>query len=350
MTDVLVGVRDHYRATGPNLVGAITETAVGLAPSAQAWFAGGERVGYDPKARAIVAAQEAPLKIFLSQEGNPAQAVSFLPGFPDGSFGWAKVRPHLPRAAEMPRLFFDYVGMGDSDKPKNYAYSTAERTDLVEAIWRDLGVQSTTLVAFDFSSLVVLEHLRRRLERSERGEPPGGPDIRGVFIFNGGLFTDGHSHPWYTTPMLRRLPKGARRSLGRPFALFKRMPGVRKMWSKGYHVTDAALRELHSAMDRHDGLFYLAAAASFVADHKAQGDRLAFGRLFKAYRDQFPFLVGGSDEDPFEHRQVDFAEARLGQPSLQIERLPGGHLTTHEQPEALAELIAEFERGLQKRS
>ena len=240
--------------------------------------------------------------------------------------------------------------MGDSDKPKNYAYSTAERTDLVEAIWRDLGVQSTTLVAFDFSSLVVLEHLRRRLERSERGEPPGGPDIRGVFIFNGGLFTDGHSHPWYTTPMLRRLPKGAWRGVGRPFALFRWMPGVRKMWSKGYHITDAELRELHSALDRHDGLFYLAAAASFQADHKAQGDRLDFGRLFNAYRDQYPFLVGGSDEDPFEHRQVDFAEERLGHLGLQVERLPGGHLTTNEQPEALAGLIANFERGVQKRS
>jgi pimeloyl-ACP methyl ester carboxylesterase len=165
----------------------------------------------------------------------------------------------------MPKLFFDYVGMADSDKPKGYAYSTAERIDLVEAIWRDLSVQSTTLVSFDFSSLVVLEHLQRRLERAERGEPAGGPDIRGVFIFNGGLFTDGHSHPWYTTPMLRRLPNWVRR-LGLPFALFKRMPGVRKMWSKGYHVTDAELRELHNAMDRHDGLFYLAAAAGFVAD------------------------------------------------------------------------------------
>ena len=28
-----------------------------------------------------------------------------------------------------------------------------------------------------------------------RGEPAGGPDLRGVFVFNGGLFTDGHSHP-----------------------------------------------------------------------------------------------------------------------------------------------------------
>jgi len=233
--------------------------------------------------------------------------------------------------------------MGDSDKPKNYAYSTAERTDLVEAIWRDLGVQSTTLVAFDFSSLVILEHLRRRLEGSERGKPPGGPDIRGVFIFNGGLFTDGHSHPWFTTPILRRLPQRAETRLGRSFTLFKMM--TRVMWSKGYRVTDAEVRELYNALNRRDGLFYLARAAGFAVDHRAQADRLDFGRLFKAYRGQFPFLVGGSNEDPFEHRQVDLAHERLGQLGLQIERLPGGHLTTNEQPEALAALIANFARG-----
>ena len=325
---------------------AITDRAVYRGPSAQAWFAGGERVGYDPKARAIVAAQDAPLKTFLKREGAVSHAVTFLPGYPDGSFGWAKVRPHLPNAAEMPKLFVEYVGMGDSDKPKDYAYSTTERTDLVEALWRDLSVQSTTLVAFDFSSLVVLEHLRRRLERAERGEPAGGPAIRSVFIFNGGLFADGHSHPWYTTPILRRLPNRARRGLGRSFTLFKMTGAV--MWSKGYEVTDAEVRELHSVMNRHDGLFYLAAGAGFVADHKAQGERLDFARLFKAYCDQFPFLVGGSDEDPFEHRQVDLAEERLGKLGLQIERLPGGHLTTSEQPEALAALIARFERGLAK--
>jgi pimeloyl-ACP methyl ester carboxylesterase len=121
------------------------------------------------------------------------------------------------------------------------------------------------------------------------------------------------------------------------------------MWSKSYQVTDAELRELHSALDRHDGLFYLAAGAGFQADHKAQGNRLDFGQLFNAYSDQFPFLVGGSDEDPFEHQQVDLAQERLGKLGLRIERLPGGHLTTHEQPEALAALIAKFERGLAKR-
>jgi pimeloyl-ACP methyl ester carboxylesterase len=319
---------------------------MGQTPSAQAWFAGGERVGYDPNARAIIAAQDAPLEIFLRREGDLAHAISFLSGYPDGSFGWAKVRPHLPNAAEMPKLFIDYVGMGDSDKPKDYAYSTAERTDLVETIWRDLGVESTTLVAFDFSSLVVLEHLRRRLERSKGGKLADGPEIRGVFIFNGGLFTDGHSHPWYTTPMLRHLPNRARERLARSFPLFKLMTGV--MWSKGYKVTEAEVRELYNTMNRRDGGFYTAAAAGFVADQKAQGERLDFGRLFEAYRHEFPFLVGGSDEDPFEHRQIDLAQKRLGKLGIQIARLPGGHLTTNEQPEALAALIAKFERGLTK--
>src|SRR5215471_17685294 len=312
--------------------------------SAQAWFAGGEHIGYDPKARAIVPVNGAPLKIFLTREGDLAHAASFLPGFPDGSFGWAKVLPHLPNADEMPKLFVEYAGMGDSDKPKNYAYSTAERTDLVEAIWRDLSVQSTMLVAFDFSSLVVLEHLRRRLERAERGEPAGGPEIRGVFIFNGGLFPGAHTHPWFTTPVLRRLPNRARRRLARSFTLFKMLTGV--MWSKAYRVSDAEVRELYNAINRQDGGFYLAAAASFAADHTAQRDRLDFGRLFMAYRGQIPFLVGGSNEDPFEHRQVDLAQERLGKLGLQIERLPGGHLATNEQPERLAALIAKFVQGL----
>jgi pimeloyl-ACP methyl ester carboxylesterase len=117
---------------------AFADTAIGAGPTAstQAWVAGGGRVGYDPKARSIVAAQDAALKIFLRREGDVAHAVSFLPGFPDGSFGWAKVCPHLPSATEMPKLFVEYVGMGDSDKPKDYAYSTAEcsRTALTLAL------------------------------------------------------------------------------------------------------------------------------------------------------------------------------------------------------------------------
>ena len=62
-----------------------------MIPNAQAWFACGERVGYDPKARARVRTEDASLRIFTRREEILTQAVSFLPGFPDGSIGWAKV-------------------------------------------------------------------------------------------------------------------------------------------------------------------------------------------------------------------------------------------------------------------
>ncbi len=77
---------------------------------------------------------------------------------------------------------------------------------------------------------------------------------------------------------------------------------------------------------------------------------LSFGRLFNAYREQLPFLVGGSHEDEFEPRQVDLAEQRLGNRGLRIERLPGSHLTTAEYPGPLAGLITDFEGGLTARA
>jgi hypothetical protein len=51
-----------------------------------------------------------------------------------------------------------------------------------------------------------------------------------------------------------------------------------------------------------------------------------------------------SAERRFERRQIDLSQERLSKLGLQIERLPGGHLSTNEQPAALAALIAKFEQ------
>ena len=309
----------------------------GKTPFTESWFASGQRLGYDPRTRTIAPA--APLNVWVRVDGDPTHAVTFLPGYPDGSIGWGRVLPHLPDANAMPKIFVEYVGMGDSDKPRDYPYSTAERTDLVEAIWRHFGVSSTIAAAFDFSSLVVFEHLARRLER-----PISAPKIDGVFVFNGGLFVDGHTHPWFTTPLLKRLDGIAFLSKG-PFATFKPIAAV--MWSKSYrsrypNAWEQEARDLYAALKQNDGLFYLYRAAGFVDEHRAQGNRLDFGRIFDAYYGRIPFVVGGSDEDPFEHRQLTLAERRLSKRGLAIVRIPGGHLTTYERPEALAHLIGDF--------
>ncbi|RZT16851.1 hypothetical protein EV649_4384 [Kribbella sp. VKM Ac-2569] len=251
--------------------------------TADAWFVGGRRVRYDPKTARVVpdgeaAAGSGVLKVFertTAGPGGDAVWLTLLPGFPDGSYGWAQVDRLLP-AGLGPRLYVEPVGQGDSDKPKRYRHSTYGRADLVEALWRHHGVRRTVVVTFDYGSLALLELLRRRLE-SDRTAPA----IAAVLMVNGGLFADAHTHPWQGTPMLRS-PLGA-----------------------------AIAREL---------------------------------------KGEVPLYVGGSDEDPYEHRQVTLARERV--PDAQIITFPGGHLTTSEHPDLLAGAVTEIasRHGVENRS
>src|SRR5690348_3642624 len=177
--------------------------------TANEWFGGGHRVPYDPIHRRILTAADDPvtrrLMVFervvgVDAPGATSRWITMLPGYPDGSYGYAKVDALLGDAdnALAPRLYLEYVGQGDSDKPSDYPYSTIERADLVEAQWQAHGVRRTFVVTFDYSSLVVLELLARQQERIERGEPLA-TRIESALIGNGGLFADAHSHPLLTT-------------------------------------------------------------------------------------------------------------------------------------------------------
>src|SRR6516164_7103319 len=76
---------------------AITNNAVYRGPSAQAWFAVGERVGYDPKARAIVAVARRAPQDFLEAGGKgfarrhvPAGISRWLVRLGEGSAAFAE--------------------------------------------------------------------------------------------------------------------------------------------------------------------------------------------------------------------------------------------------------------------
>ena len=72
--------------------------------TAQEWFALGERVPYDYQAKRLLKEDAAEssdvVRVFRSvvkDSVNDDDEVwtTFLPGFPDGSFGWAKVDQHM---------------------------------------------------------------------------------------------------------------------------------------------------------------------------------------------------------------------------------------------------------------
>ena len=243
------------------------------------WFAGGQRIAYDPESAQVLTEEEAAaapggLRVFerVAAAGRDTDAdavwLTMLPGFPDGSYGWARVDRMLGEALG-PRLYVEPVGQGDSDKPRDYQYSTIERADLVQALWRHHDVRRTVVVTFDYTSLALLELLRRQLEGTL-----ARPAITAAFMVNGGLFADAHTHPWRTTPMLRT-PLGAlgmQRAQRSPRGFDATMLQAR-LYSRDYHPTQAELAELRSAITRRDGAAFLHRAAGFTAEHRCHAQR-----------------------------------------------------------------------------
>jgi pimeloyl-ACP methyl ester carboxylesterase len=302
--------------------------------TAEKWFSGGERLPYDPERRSFDASS--PLRVFVRHASGRGTTLTFLPGWPDGSFGWAKVDAELAKRNDADRLFLDYVGHGDSDKPPEHAYSTGERADLVESLWRARSVETTVVLAFDYSCIVSLELLARRIERRRAGEDPGTV-IRTCLLANGGLFADGHTHPWFTTPLFKSRAGGAVTWVGqhsrRAFA-----PIFRSVFSRSYRVTATEIEQAYQAISRRDGVRVLPATAAYVDEHREHAARWDLARIRTELGGEVRFHVVGSSEDRFEARQLGLARERLGD-AVESTELPGGHLATAEQPGRLVELI-----------
>jgi pimeloyl-ACP methyl ester carboxylesterase len=314
------------------------------------WLSGGRRVNFDPKQKAIVSNKtKDTVAVFervspSSGSSSSTRWLTLLPGFPDGSYGYAKV-DRLLGSIKIPKLYVEYVGQGDSDKPEKYDYSTVERADLVESQWRAHGIKCTVVVTFDYSSIVLMELLQR-----QRTSSAFRTRIEHVLAINGGLFADGHSHPITTTPLLKT-PFGA---MGASMAqrsnlIFDTM--LKPLYGKDYRkskLTTQELREVEKAIRLHRGARFLSQAAGFVDEHKHNASRWNLQLIYEDFMQHHGITlhVVGSSEDPFEYKQVDLAKQRLGSyyPNVKIERIPGGHLSTSEQAEALAKMIEDLAR------
>jgi pimeloyl-ACP methyl ester carboxylesterase len=315
--------------------------------TAAEWFAGGRRIWYDPQARRVLTEQEAAaapgaLRVFeraaAARQDADTVWLTLLPGFPDGSYGWAQVDRMLGDDLG-PRLYAEPVGQGDSDKPRDYRYSTVERADLVEALWRHHGVRRTVVVTFDYTSLALLELLRRQMERA--ASDTATTVITAVLMINGGLFADGHTHPWLSTPLLRS-PLGALAMRGwqrspRAFEVgFKQA----RLHSRSYRPDPAELADTWSAITRRDGAAFVHNAAGFTAEHRRHADRWDLAAIARDLDGTVAIYVGGSDEDPYEHRQIPATRQRV--PAAEVLTFPGGHLTTSEHPDLLAAAIRDI--------
>jgi pimeloyl-ACP methyl ester carboxylesterase len=148
-----------------------------MSDSRAEWVRAGERV-----AITVGGAPRVVFRRILGERGRPW--VTLLHGFPTSSWDWAAIAPAL--APHFCLLTFDFLGFGESDKPARHRYSIHEQADLVEALWRDLAVDETALVAHDYGDSVAEELLARAREGRLAAR------LGRVTLLNGGLWPDLH--------------------------------------------------------------------------------------------------------------------------------------------------------------
>jgi pimeloyl-ACP methyl ester carboxylesterase len=135
------------------------------------WISGGGRRRISGSSYELFVRQDGPV------DGKP---VTLFHGFPASSFDWVSVIPELTGAGYLVTTL-DFLGYGSSDKPYPYTYSLMEQASLVQAVWEDLGIDRTALVAHDYGVSVAQELLSRDAAR-----------IESMAWLNGGMFPDLH--------------------------------------------------------------------------------------------------------------------------------------------------------------
>jgi pimeloyl-ACP methyl ester carboxylesterase len=144
------------------------------------WFSNGERIplqGAHPRRNGAPGVH----KLFCHNEGNGAW-LTMLHGFPTCSWDWAKITPQLAEKFQI--LAVDFLGFGDSDKPQGYNYSLQEQADLVEALWRHMGVKQTWLLAHDYGTTVAVELLARQAEKNLN------VSLQSAVLLNAGVYVE----------------------------------------------------------------------------------------------------------------------------------------------------------------
>ena len=154
-------------------------------------------------------------------------------------------------------------------------------------------MRATVVVTFDYTSLALLELLRRQLDRAMTT-----PVITAAVMINGGLFADSQTHPWQGTPLLRSQvgALGVRGWQRSPRAFAASMMRAR-MYSPGYRPARAELTELWSAITRRDGAAFAHNAAGFVAEHRRHARRWDLAAIARDAGGTVALYVGGSEQD-----------------------------------------------------
>lgn len=123
-------------------------------------------------------------KIFYRQNSKSNEVLLCLHGFPASSFDYHKIWQQLSEKFSV--LAFDLIGYGFSAKPTNFAYTTFEQVDILQALIEHLQIKKIHILAHDYGNTITQELLARAEENRLNFT------IESICLLNGALFPETH--------------------------------------------------------------------------------------------------------------------------------------------------------------
>lgn len=280
------------------------------------WFEGGAREGVrlpDGRTRQVFVRVEGP---------EDGRWLTMLHGFPTCSYDFEPLVGPLTSAGHR-LLLFDFLGFGDSDKPRE-PYTYADQVAIVTALWDSHGIERTAVVAHDYGVSVAQELLASHAQTLSR-----------VAFMNGGLYSRLH-RPIAIQRALRAPVVGAivaRLSNERAFA-----HNMRSIFGDDHQPSDEELHELWLGVARRDGHRNYHRLIKYIDERRQNADRWAAA----LERTDRPLQFVWGDADPISGEHM-LAEVRRRLPRARIEsRADVGHYPQLEDPDWVASKLREF--------
>ncbi|OJJ23881.1 hypothetical protein BKI52_05900 [marine bacterium AO1-C] len=120
--------------------------------------------------------------LFVIDEGNAAETIVVLHGYPTCSYDYYAVLPILTQKYRV--VVHDHLGFGLSDKPLDYSYSLLEQAELALGLWQKLGLEKVHLLAHDYGTSVATEIIAR----ADQGYEP--VQLETITIGNGSMLIE----------------------------------------------------------------------------------------------------------------------------------------------------------------
>ncbi len=92
--------------------------------------------------------QRGPYRLHVRERSGAGPAIVLMHGFPDNHHLYDRLVPHL---RDRHVVVFDFLGWGESDKPRDYDYTFANQEGDLDAVVSGLGLDRVVLVPHDAS-------------------------------------------------------------------------------------------------------------------------------------------------------------------------------------------------------